>query len=49
VRQPGEYALAHLPGAKLIPLPQLADSLEDLDAAKPIIVYCAWPPAAATI
>jgi sulfur-carrier protein adenylyltransferase/sulfurtransferase len=41
VRQPGEYALAHLPGAKLIPLPQLADSLGELDAAKPIIVYCA--------
>ena len=41
VRQPGEYALAHLPGARLIPLPQLADSLEELDAAKPIIVYCA--------
>ena len=41
VRQPGEYAQAHLPGAKLIPLPQLADSLEELDAAKPIIVYCA--------
>jgi sulfur-carrier protein adenylyltransferase/sulfurtransferase len=41
VRQPGEYAQAHLPGARLIPLPQLADSLEDLDAAKPIIVYCA--------
>jgi rhodanese-related sulfurtransferase/rubrerythrin len=41
VRQPGEYALEHLPGARLIPLPQLADSLEGLDAAKPIIVYCA--------
>ena len=41
VRQPGEYAQAHLPGARLIPLPQLADSLEELDAAKPIIVYCA--------
>jgi rhodanese-related sulfurtransferase/rubrerythrin len=41
VRQPGEYELAHLPGAKLIPLPQLADSLKELDAAKPIIVYCA--------
>jgi sulfur-carrier protein adenylyltransferase/sulfurtransferase len=41
VRQPVEYALAHLPGAKLIPLPQLSDSLEELDAAKPIIVYCA--------
>ena len=41
VRQPGEYELGHLPGAKLIPLPQLADSLKELDAAKPIIVYCA--------
>jgi sulfur-carrier protein adenylyltransferase/sulfurtransferase len=41
VRQPGEYALEHLPGARLIPLPQLADSLESLDADKPIIVYCA--------
>ena len=41
VRQPVEYAQAHLPGAKLIPLPQLSDSLEELDAAKPIIVYCA--------
>jgi sulfur-carrier protein adenylyltransferase/sulfurtransferase len=41
VRQPGEYAIAHLPGARLIPLPQLADSLEELDAAKPVIVYCA--------
>ena len=25
VRQPPEYEEAHLPGAKLIPLPQLAD------------------------
>jgi sulfur-carrier protein adenylyltransferase/sulfurtransferase len=41
VRQPGEYELGHLPGAKLIPLPQLTDSLKELDAAKPIIVYCA--------
>lgn len=41
VRQPGEYELGHLPGAKLIPLPQLADSQKELDAAKPIIVYCA--------
>lgn len=41
VRQPGEYEQEHLPGAKLIPLPQLIDSLEELDAAKPIIVYCA--------
>lgn len=41
VRQPGEYAQEHLPGAILIPLPRLADSLEELDSTKPIIVYCA--------
>lgn len=41
VRQPGEYAAAHLPGARLVPLPQLSDSREELDPAKPTIVYCA--------
>jgi rhodanese-related sulfurtransferase/rubrerythrin len=41
VRQPPEYEEEHLPGAKLVPLPELVDSLEDLEAAKPIIVYCA--------
>jgi rhodanese-related sulfurtransferase len=28
-----------IPGAKLIPLPQLADSLSELDPEKPTIVY----------
>ena len=41
VRQPPEYEEEHLPGAKLIPLPELVDSLEGLEAEKPIIVYCA--------
>lgn len=41
VRQPFEYEEAHLPGARLIPLPKLADSLEELDRTKPTIVYCA--------
>ncbi len=41
VRQPIEYESEHLPGAKLIPLPELADSLRDLDPGKTIIVYCA--------
>ncbi len=39
VRQPEEYKEQHLPGAKLIPLPDLADSLDQLDREKPIIVY----------
>jgi len=41
VRQPPEYEEEHLPGAKLVPLPELVDSLEGLEAEKPIIVYCA--------
>jgi sulfur-carrier protein adenylyltransferase/sulfurtransferase len=41
VRQPFEYEEAHLPGAKLLPLPRLADSLEELDRRQPILVYCA--------
>jgi len=40
VRQPGEYAEGHLPGAKLIPLGELQSSLDNLDSAKPVIVYC---------
>ena len=39
VRQPEEYAREHIPGAKLIPLPALNDSLTDLDPQKPIIAY----------
>jgi len=39
VRQPTEYEKEHIPGAKLIPLPQLADSLSALDPEKPTIVY----------
>jgi rhodanese-related sulfurtransferase/rubrerythrin len=41
VRQPGEYEEEHIPGARLIPLPELNDSMEKLDANKPIIVHCA--------
>ena len=39
VRQPKEYDKAHIPGAKLIPLSELGDSLNELDPAKPIITY----------
>jgi sulfur-carrier protein adenylyltransferase/sulfurtransferase len=41
VRQPGEYDSEHLPGAKLIPLPELGARLTELDADKPTVVYCA--------
>lgn len=41
VRQPGEYEAEHLPGAKLIPLPELGARMAELDAGKPTVVYCA--------
>lgn len=39
VRQPGEYEKAHIPGSKLIPLPQLLNRMAELDPEKPVIVY----------
>jgi rhodanese-related sulfurtransferase len=41
VRQPGEYQESHLPGAKLMPLPQLPDTYQELDPEKPTLVHCA--------
>lgn len=41
VRQPGEYEAGHIPGAKLIPLPDLNDRVDEIDAGKTTIVYCA--------
>ncbi len=41
VRQPSEYEEAHLPGARLVPLPRLMDALGELDRRRPTIVYCA--------
>ncbi|MGE5838735.1 MAG: rhodanese-like domain-containing protein [Deltaproteobacteria bacterium] len=39
VRQPSEYENGRIPGAKLIPLPQLASRLGELDPRKPVIAY----------
>ena len=39
VRQPGEYEKDRIPGAKLIPLPELTNRLDELDQEKPIIAY----------
>jgi rhodanese-related sulfurtransferase/rubrerythrin len=41
VRQPGEYEVEHIPGARLIPLPGLKDGHSELDSQKPVVVYCA--------
>jgi len=39
VRQPSEYRASHIPGATLIPLPQLSDRLDELDPEKPTLIY----------
>jgi sulfur-carrier protein adenylyltransferase/sulfurtransferase len=39
VRQPGEYEKEHLPGARLVPMAQLAEALKTLDPEKPVLVY----------
>ncbi len=41
VRQPKEYEAGHIPGARLIPLPELNDRFAEIDPEKPAIVYCA--------
>jgi rhodanese-related sulfurtransferase len=39
VRQPSEYEAGHIPGAKLIPLPDLTNRLGEIDPDKPVMVY----------
>ena len=41
VRQPWEYEEAHIPGGKLLPLPELTNLYQTLDPKKPTLVYCA--------
>ena len=41
VRQRREYEEGHIPGALLIPLPQLSDGLGELAKDRPTVVYCA--------
>ena len=40
VREPGEYEICRLPGAKLIPLAQLPERVNELDTADEIVVHC---------
>jgi len=40
VRQPDEYEKGHIPGALLIPLPELPDKLSELRSDKTIVTYC---------
>ena len=41
VRNPSEQAAGAVPGAVLVPLASLLDRLEELDPARPTVVYCA--------
>lgn len=39
VRQPIEYERGHIPGARLIPVGELRDHIQELDPHKPTITY----------
>jgi rhodanese-related sulfurtransferase len=41
VRQPTEFEEGHLPGAMLVPLPELVDTLKNLNRDGTFVVYCA--------
>ena len=40
VREPHEWDIAHIPGARLIPLGTLGDALPTLDPAREMVVHC---------
>lgn len=40
VRQPGEYEQGHIPGARLLPLPELVQTMEALPRGKKMVFYC---------
>jgi adenylyltransferase/sulfurtransferase len=40
VREPHEWAIARIPGARLVPLGAITESLATLDSAREIVVHC---------
>jgi adenylyltransferase/sulfurtransferase len=40
VREPHEYQIARIEGARLIPLGELAARLGELDSAREVVLYC---------
>ncbi len=40
VREPHEWAIAKIPGARLVPLSAFTDSLHQFDSARDIVVHC---------
>jgi rhodanese-related sulfurtransferase len=41
VREPGEYVSGHVPGARMVPMGQLASRLSELDREETVYVVCA--------
>jgi rhodanese-related sulfurtransferase len=41
VRNPDEYEAGHVPGAVLIPLPELAERVDEVPTGAPLYVICA--------
>ncbi|HRY10220.1 MAG TPA: MBL fold metallo-hydrolase [Candidatus Nanopelagicales bacterium] len=41
IRNPGETSAGVIPGARLIPLPELPKRLEEISADAPVVLYCA--------
>jgi rhodanese-related sulfurtransferase len=41
VRNPDEYEAGHVAGAKLIPLPELGQRVDEIPAGRPLYVICA--------
>jgi adenylyltransferase/sulfurtransferase len=40
VREPYEWQIGRLPGARLIPLGTVPDALSSIDATRDVVVYC---------
>jgi rhodanese-related sulfurtransferase len=41
VRNPDEYEAGHVPGARLIPLPEVSDRVDEVPGGTPVYVICA--------
>jgi rhodanese-related sulfurtransferase len=41
VREAGEYVAGHVPGARLVPMGQLASRLSELDRSRTVYLVCA--------
>jgi sulfur-carrier protein adenylyltransferase/sulfurtransferase len=40
VRQPDEYAVAKIEGAKLIPLPEILQRMDEIDSTRETVLHC---------